>query len=105
MRVSNIFIRGIRVYTPGLQQFLGRKRQRGCRTSYQHIALIIEKSSQCQKNGRSDGSRETFSRKLLREFPIRIILGYGESHLQILIDKSIHRLIVSDAQVRLGKFQ
>lgn len=90
--------------TPRLQEFLGSEGQLRYRSPDKHISFVVEKSPQCQKNSRFDGRREVFLRVSLCELPIRIILGYGESHLQILLDKRIKRGIISNAEVRLGKF-
>lgn len=93
----------IRVYAPRLQELLSSEGQLRNRPPDKHIGFVVEKSPQCQKNSRFNRRREVFFRVSLCELPIRIILGNGESHLQILLDKHIKRGIISNAEVRLGK--
>lgn len=92
------------MYAPGLQESLGSEWQLRYGTPHDHIGFVVEKSPQRQKNCRSNSRREAFRRKLLPEIPIRIIFGYTESHLQILLDKAVERGIISNAEMRLGKF-
>ena len=92
------------MYAPGLEELLGSEWQLRYRATYYDIGFVVEKSPQRQKNRSSNGRRQAFSRKLLRKFPIRIVLGYSESHLQILLDKHIEGGIISNAEVRLSEF-
>lgn len=90
--------------TPRLEEFLRSERQLRYRPPDNYIGFVVKKSPQNQKNRCSNGRRQAFSRKLLRKFPIRIVFGNSESHIQILLDKRIERGIISNAEVRLCEF-
>ena len=90
--------------TPWLEELLRCEWQLRHRATNNYIGFVIKKSPQDQKNRCSNGRREAFGRKLLRKFPIGIILGNSESHLQILLDKRVERGIISNAEVRLCEF-
>lgn len=90
--------------TPWLEELLGCEWQLRHRATNDYIGFVVKKSPQDQKNRCSNGRREAFGRKLLRKFPIGIILGNSESHLQILLDKRVERGIISNAEVRLCEF-
>ena len=87
-----------------MEEFLGSEWQLCHRATNYYIGFVVKKSPQDQKNRCSNGRREAFGRKLLRKFPIGIILGNSESHLQILLDECVERGIISDAEVRLCEF-
>ena len=89
------------MYAPRLEELFRCEWQLRHRATNYYIGLVVEKCPQDQKNRCSNGRREALSRKLLRKFPIRVILGYPESHLQILLDECVERGIISDAEVRL----